>query len=101
VFKALADPTRRQILQDLRQGELTAGEITSRFTISAPSISRHLSLLKNAGLVAERRDANRIYYALVEDRLAVCVGQFLSTVCPEQIVLRHRRARNHSEEVTP
>lgn len=101
MFKALADPTRRQILQDLRQGELTAGEITSRFTISAPSISRHLSLLKNAGLVAERRDANRIYYALVEDRLAVCVGQFLSTVCPEQIVLRHRRARNHSEEVTP
>jgi DNA-binding transcriptional ArsR family regulator len=101
VFKALADPTRRQILQDLRQGELTAGEITSRFTISAPSISRHLSLLKNAGLVAERRDANRIYYALVEDRLAVCVGQFLSTVCPEQIVLRHRRAENHSEEVTP
>jgi DNA-binding transcriptional ArsR family regulator len=101
VFKALADPTRRQILQDLRQGELTAGEITSCFTISAPSISRHLSLLKNAGLVAERRDANRIYYALVEDRLAVCVGQFLSTVCPEQIVLRHRRARNHSEEVTP
>ena len=100
MFKALADPTRRQILQDLRQGELTAGEITSRFTISAPSISRHLSLLKNAGLVAERRDANRIYYALVEDRLAVCVGQFLSTVCPEQIVLRHRRARNHSEEVT-
>jgi DNA-binding transcriptional ArsR family regulator len=101
VFKALADPTRRQILQDLRQGELTAGEITSCFTISAPSISRHLSLLKNAGLVAERRDANRIYYALVEDRLAVCVGQFLSTVCPEQIVLRHRRARTHSEDVTP
>jgi DNA-binding transcriptional ArsR family regulator len=101
VFKALADPTRRQILQDLRQGERTAGEISSRFTISAPSISRHLSLLKTAGLVTERRDANRIFYALVEDRLAVCVGQFLSTVCPEQIVLRHRRSKNESEEIIP
>ena len=93
VFKALADPTRRQILQDLRSGELTAGEIASRFTISGPSISRHLSVLRGAGLVTERRDANRIYYALVEDRLANCVGGFLSVVCPEQVVLRKRRSR--------
>jgi DNA-binding transcriptional ArsR family regulator len=92
VFKALADPTRRQILEDLRPGELTAGEITSRFTISAPSISRHLSLLKSAGLVTERREANRIYYSLVEERLALCLGGFLSAVCPEQIVLRRKRA---------
>jgi DNA-binding transcriptional ArsR family regulator len=91
VFKALADPTRRQILQDLRDGELSAGEIVARFTISAPSISRHLSILKAAGLVTERRDANRILYSLVEERLALCVGNFLSTMCPEQIVLRQRR----------
>jgi DNA-binding transcriptional ArsR family regulator len=94
VFKALADPTRRQVLQDLREGELTAGEITSRFNISGPSISRHLGVLKGAGLVRERRDANRIYYSLVEERLALCLGDFLSTVCPEQIVLRHRRQRH-------
>jgi DNA-binding transcriptional ArsR family regulator len=93
VFRALADPTRRQILQDLSDRELTAGEIASRFTISGPSISRHLSILKSAGLVRERRDANRIFYALVQDRLAVCVGQFLSTVCPEQVVLRRRREK--------
>ena len=91
VFKALADPTRRQILEDLRPGELTAGEITSRFKISAPSISRHLGLLKSAGLVTERREANRIYYSLVEERLALCLGGFLSAVCPEQIVLRRKR----------
>jgi DNA-binding transcriptional ArsR family regulator len=91
VFKALADPTRRQILEDLRPGELTAGEIASRFKISAPSISRHLSVLKSAGLVTERRQANHIYYSLVEERLALCVGGYLSSVCPEQIVLRHRR----------
>lgn len=88
VFRALADPTRRQILQDLREGELAAGDIASRFTISGPSISRHLSVLKGAGLVTERRDANRILYSLVEDRLANCVGGFLSAVCPEQVVMR-------------
>ena len=93
VFRALADPTRRQILQDLRGGELAAGEIASRFTISGPSISRHLGLLKSAGLVRERRDANRIYYSLVEERLALCVGGFLSTVCPEQVVLRRKRSK--------
>jgi DNA-binding transcriptional ArsR family regulator len=93
VFRALADPTRRQILQDLRAGEKMAGEIASRFTISGPSISRHLSILKASGLVTERRDANRIYYALVEDRLANCIGGFLSAVCPDQVVLRKRRGR--------
>src|SRR6266566_173713 len=91
VFKALADPTRRQILEDLRDGELTAGDIAGRFPISPPSVSRHLGVLRAAGLVEERRDANRIYYHLVTERLALCVGGFLSAVCPEQIVLRRRR----------
>lgn len=91
VFRALADPTRRQILQDLRHGELAAGEIAGRFPISGPSISRHLTVLKAAGLVEERREANRIYYSLVEERLAVCVGNFLSAVCPEQVVMRAKR----------
>jgi DNA-binding transcriptional ArsR family regulator len=91
VFRALADPTRRQILQDLRGGELTAGEIAARFPISGPSISRHLGVLRSAGLIRERRAANRIYYALVEDRLAFCVGRFVSAVCPDHVILRRRR----------
>ncbi|MFF0476534.1 metalloregulator ArsR/SmtB family transcription factor [Streptomyces sp. NPDC004284] len=90
-FRALADPTRRQILEDLRGGELAAGEIASRFPISAPSVSRHLGVLKSAGLITERRDGNRILYTLVADRLANSVGRFLSAVCPEQIVMRHNR----------
>lgn len=98
VFRALADPTRRQILQDLRGGELTAGDIASRFTISGPSISRHLSILKAAGLLAERREANRIYYSLVGDRLANCIGGFLSAVCPEQVVRRRRRDGRAQED---
>jgi DNA-binding transcriptional ArsR family regulator len=92
VFRALADPTRRQILQDLRDGELAAGEIAARFAISGPSISRHLSVLKAAGLVEDRRDGNRILYALAdEDRLAMTVGAFVSALCPTQIVLRNSR----------
>ena len=96
VFRALADPTRRQILEDLRDGELTAGEIAAHFPISGPSVSRHLSLLRAAGLIQERREANKIYYALVPERLALCVGRFLSTVCPDQIVVRQRRRRGPS-----
>ena len=93
IFAALAHPTRRQILQDLKDGELAAGEIASRFNNSGPTISRHLSVLRQAGLIEERRDANRILYSLVSDRLALSVGDFLSTVCPEQIVLREVRKR--------
>jgi len=93
VFKALADPTRRQILQDLRDGELAAGGIASRFSMSGPSVSRHLAVLKAAGLVRDRREANRILYALETDRLALVVGEFLSAVCPAQVVMRRRRDR--------
>jgi DNA-binding transcriptional ArsR family regulator len=98
VFRALADPTRRQILEDLRPGELAAGEIARRFPISGPSISRHLGVLKTAGLVRERRDANKIYYLLVEDRLALCLGRFVSAVCPDQVVLRYRRQQSVRKE---
>lgn len=97
VFRALADPTRRQILQELKLCELTAGEIVSRFEISAPSISRHLSILKAADLVIERRQGNRILYSLQPDKLAGALGDFLSAVCPTQ-VLHRRRARRRQEQ---
>jgi DNA-binding transcriptional ArsR family regulator len=89
-FRALGDSTRRQILEELRAGELSAGEIAGRFPISGPSISRHLGVLKTAGLIRERREANRIFYSLAEERLALCVGRFLSAVCPDQFVVRQR-----------
>jgi DNA-binding transcriptional ArsR family regulator len=92
VFRALADPTRRQILQDLKTGELSAGEIAARFDISGPSISRHLAILKTADLVSERRQGNRILYRLDAERLALCLNDFLSTICPTQIVRRRRQS---------
>jgi DNA-binding transcriptional ArsR family regulator len=90
VFKALADPTRRQILQELKAGELTAGEIVSRFSISGPSISRHLSILETAELVSERKEGNRIFYRLEPENIALGIGDFLSSVCPTQILARHQ-----------
>lgn len=90
VFRALADPTRRQILQELRNSELAAGEIASLFQISGPSISRHLAILKGAELVAERREGNRIIYRLERENLATHLGDFLSAVCPTQILQRKK-----------
>jgi ArsR family transcriptional regulator, repressor of sdpIR and other operons len=64
VFKALADPTRREILRILREGEKTAGELAERFDMSKPSVSHHFGILKQANLIASRRDGQQIYYSL-------------------------------------
>jgi ArsR family transcriptional regulator, arsenate/arsenite/antimonite-responsive transcriptional repressor len=74
-FKALADPTRREILRLLREGEKTAGELAERFDMAKPSVSHHFSVLKQAGLITARREGQQIHYSLnttvVEDLLAV------------------------------
>ncbi|MFV1883278.1 MAG: autorepressor SdpR family transcription factor [Balneola sp.] len=64
LFKALNDPTRREILDLLKEKDLTAGEIAEAFDISKPSISHHLDLLKQAGLVTSERDGQFIKYSL-------------------------------------
>ena len=64
VFKALNDPTRRQILELLQEKDLTAGEIAEQFKISFPSISHHLDLLKQAKLVTSEKDGQYVYYSL-------------------------------------
>ncbi len=63
-FKALADPTRRRILELLGRRDMTAGEIADQFQISKPSISHHLSLLKQAELVVDERQGQTILYSL-------------------------------------
>jgi DNA-binding transcriptional ArsR family regulator len=95
-FQGLADPTRRQILQELKDGELSAGDIASRFSISAPAISRHLSILETAELVSQRREGNRIFYALQPETLASVLGDFLSAVCPTQFV-QQRKLKSKSK----
>jgi len=63
-FKALSDPTRREILSLLRKGPMTAGEIASHFPITAASISHHLSVLKESDLVWDEKKGKYIYYEL-------------------------------------
>ena len=63
-LKALADPTRREILNLLKQGRHSAGEISDHFDITAAAISRHLSVLKEADLIEDTRDGKYIFYEL-------------------------------------
>lgn len=64
LFKALNDPTRREILELLKESDLTAGEIAEHFSISKPSISHHLDLLKQAALVVAVKEGQFIYYSI-------------------------------------
>ena len=64
VFKALNDPTRREILELLKEREMTAGEIAEKFQMSWPSVSHHLDLLKQAKLVLSEKDGQYVYYSL-------------------------------------
>ena len=64
MLRALADPTRREILRALREEDMTAGDIAGLFTITAASISHHLNVLKDAGLVQAQRDGRHIVYSL-------------------------------------
>ena len=64
LFKALNDATRREILEILKKGDLTAGDIADQFSMSKPSISHHLDLLKQAGLVESLKQGQYIYYSL-------------------------------------
>lgn len=70
VFGAVADPTRREILDILSRCERSAGELAQRFPISRPAVSRHLRVLRNAGLVTESRRAQSRVYALNPEPLA-------------------------------
>ncbi|HEY4325235.1 MAG TPA: autorepressor SdpR family transcription factor [Mucilaginibacter sp.] len=64
IFKALNDPTRREILDLLKEKDLTAGEIADKFNITKPSISHHLDLLRQAGLVVSVKEGQFVYYSL-------------------------------------
>ena len=78
-FKALNDPTRREILELLKKRDLTAGEIVEKFNISGPSISHHLELLKRAGLIESEKQGQFVLYTLnttVLDEIMNWIMQF-------------------------
>jgi DNA-binding transcriptional ArsR family regulator len=95
VFEAIAEPKRREILRLLAGGERSAGEIASRFSVTQPAISQHLKVLKEAGLVGERRDGNRRIYSVRSEGLDD-INTFLAEVLPAGLE-RLKRAAEEEE----
>ncbi|TMK99001.1 MAG: winged helix-turn-helix transcriptional regulator [Actinobacteria bacterium] len=81
VFDAIAQPKRREILRLLSAGELSAGEIASRFAVTQPAISQHLKVLKHVGLVSERREGTKRMLSVRAEGL-VELHDFLAEILP-------------------
>ena len=77
-FKALSDPTRREILRLLRNGELSAGDLSSHFSSTGATISHHLSILREAGLILDEKRGKYIYYELNLSVLDELMGFMIS-----------------------
>jgi DNA-binding transcriptional ArsR family regulator len=102
-LEALADPTRRQIVELLAEGEREAGEIAAQFPVSRPAISRHLRVLRDSGLVRSRPDAQRRIYSLDPAPLAevdAWLGQYRSFWSNrlDALDVQLRRARRRRRE---
>jgi DNA-binding transcriptional ArsR family regulator len=97
IFEALASRPRREILAYLSEQELTAGEIAGRFAMSAPAVSRHLSVLETAGLVNSERRGQYVYYQLNRDNLVNTLTGFAFELCPRGRPLK-REARQRSSK---
>lgn len=82
VFEALASAPRRKILAYLAHAELNAGDIASRFEMSKPAVSQHLTVLENAGLISSEKRGQFVYYSLVPDSLANTLNAYVQEVCP-------------------
>ncbi|HZB87273.1 MAG TPA: autorepressor SdpR family transcription factor [Terracidiphilus sp.] len=83
-FKALSDPTRRQILSLLRKGEKTAGDIAQHFDMTKPSMSHHFAILKEANLIASRREGQQIWYGLNTSVVEELIGWALGLLPKEK-----------------
>jgi len=96
-FKALAEPRRRRILTLVRDGELSVGEIASHFEISRPAVSQHLAVLREAGLVDERRNGTKRLYRARPEGLAE-LKAFLDGFWDERLEALKREAEKEEEE---
>src|SRR3954462_4745487 len=82
IFDALSSAPRRAMLAALSQAACTTSELAARFGVSAPAISRHLGVLENAGLVASRRQGQRVLYGRVRDTLRDALSGFAAELAP-------------------
>lgn len=77
-YRALSDPTRRKVLQLLRENDLNAGELADHFDISKPTLSKHLAVLREAGLISGEKNATTITYRLNTTVLEEAIMEFLN-----------------------
>jgi ArsR family transcriptional regulator len=81
--KAIADETRQKIMSLCCCCELSVNEIVEQTNVSQPTVSHHLAVLREAGLVDVRPDGKQVYYTLNQDRVALCCGQLMQVFAPE------------------
>jgi ArsR family transcriptional regulator len=93
VFEALASSPRRKILAYLAHAELSAGDIASRFEMSKPAVSQHLTVLENAGLIESEKRGQFVFYRLVPDSLANTLNAYVQEVCPVSRPLKAESSR--------
>lgn len=90
-FKALASTPRRRILNHLAGGPMTVGEVASKFDMAMPSISKHISVLYEAGLLHRQKRGQEVIYSIAADNLANSLYAFLTPFCPEARALAAER----------
>ncbi len=93
IFQALASDPRLRILAYLSKTSMTAGEIAERFDMSKPSLSKHLSILENAGLIKGEKRGQYIHYSIVEEHIVNTLDGYLQEVCPIRRPLRKESAK--------
>ena len=90
-FKALSSTPRRRILNHLAGGPMTVGEIASKFDMAMPSISKHIAILHDAGLLHRQKRGQEVIYSIAADNLANSLYSFLTPFCPEARTLAAER----------
>lgn len=93
VFEALASTARRKILAYLNEGELTAGDIATRFEFSKPALSMHLRILEEAGLIEREKRGQFVYFRLVKERVANTVFAWAAELCPVAGPIKRERRK--------
>lgn len=101
VFKALVSEPRRRILNYLAGGPMTVGEIANNFDMELPSISKHLSILREAGLIRQQKRGQHVIYFLAADNIANTLYGFLTPFCPEARKIAEERSLANPDAVDP
>ena len=101
VFKALVSEPRRRILNHLAGGPMTVGEIAKHFDMEMPSISKHLSILREAELIRQQKRGQHVIYFLAADNIANTLYGFLTPFCPDAREIAKSRKLENPDAVAP